>query len=276
MNAIVPLFVPGDRADRFAKAESSGTDAIILDLEDAVSADRKQIAREAIANHGITRIPVIVRINSPSSEECQDDLRAIRDLPLDGVMVAKAENTADLSAIVESLPKCAAVIPLIETVNGLRNAYELLCVPGVSHAGFGAYDFASDLGCRPAWTPLLFARSELVFVSRAANCAAPWDSPSSSIDDLIEVEDEAVRAAELGFAGKMAIHPKQITQISRAFVPAAVDLAWAQRIIAAADTGQAVRVEGQMVDKPILDRARKIIERGARAAPVSVTDKDGS
>ena len=258
---VAPLFVPADRPDRFAKAAASGADAVILDLEDAVAPERKDVARRAIQIHGIDRLPVIIRINAGSSEYFEADLAALDGVLLAAVMLAKAERSEDLERLRAALPPDIPLLPLVETARGLDKLPDLLGAANVSRVAFGALDFSLDLGCQPSWEALLLARSETVWRSRAADRAAPLDSPSLDLDDITCVRDEATRAAGLGFGGKLSIHPRQVEPIQQAFRPDDAAVTWARRVVAASENGGVIRVNGQMVDKPVLDRARIILTR---------------
>ena len=253
---VAPLFVPGNRPERFAKAAATEADAVIIDLEDAVDPADKPAARDNLAAHGVTDKPVIARINGADSSWWEDDIAVLKSARLDGVMVPKAEDPDALRAAAAT---GAAVIALVETARGLARLAELLAVEGVVAAGFGSLDFALDIGSEPDWEPLAFARSSLVFQSRLAGKAAPIDGVTPAFDDAGLVEREARRAKTLGFGGKLAIHPKQVGPIRAAFRPDEAAIRWAEEVVAAATSGAAVGVGGAMVDKPLVERARKIL-----------------
>ena len=142
-----------------------------------------------------------------------------------------------------------------------------LAGPGVAVIAFGSIDFSLDLGCVHERQALLAARSEIVWRSRAARRAAPIDGVTTGLSNLGMTEDDARHSAMLGFVGKMAIHPKQIGPIGRAFRPGEEEIAWAHRILGAATDGEAIQIEGEMVDRPVIERARRILSRvGATAA----------
>jgi citrate lyase subunit beta/citryl-CoA lyase len=257
--AVAPLFVPGDRPERFAKAVASGADAVVLDLEDAVAPDRKEAARRAIQTQCPTGLPVIVRINAAASPHFQADLAALKELPLAAVMLAKAEHAADIAAVRARLGANMAVIPLIESARGIANLAAILASDGVWVAAFGALDCALDLGCQPSWEALQLVRCELVLRSRLAGKLAPIDGVTTSLDDVALIEAEARRASDLGFGGKLAIHPKQVAAITRAFKPDEAAIAWANKVMQVATSGAAVQVDGAMVDLPLIERARRIL-----------------
>lgn len=255
---VAPLFVPGDRPDRFAKAAQSGSDAVILDLEDAVAPENKDDARSNVARHTLRDIPVIVRINGPTTDWFKIDLAALSSISLAAVMLPKTESAADLIAVQTALGRAVPVIPLIESARGLINLSEILSGQGANVLAFGSLDFALDVGCIPTWDNLITARSELVLRSRAYGLSAPIDGVTPSIDDTGLIEMEARRVSGLGFGGKLAIHPRQIPHIRTAFAPSDDQIAWAERVLAC-ERGGVAKVDGMMVDRPVLLKARQIL-----------------
>lgn len=263
---VAPLFVPGSRPERFAKADDSGADAVILDLEDAVSTQDKDRAREAVAANALPlKSPVIVRVNARGTPWHEADIEAIRRLDGVSVMLPKTERAEDIVAMTESIARGVDVIALIESAAGLANLGEILAAPGVVALAFGSLDFALDLGCAHDRLTLLAARSEIVWRSRAAGRAAPIDGVTTDLSNPEATEDDAHHATKLGFGGKMAIHPKQVEPIRRAFRPGQNEIDWARCIVAASADGQAVRLNGEMVDRPVVERARQILRRAAAA-----------
>jgi citrate lyase subunit beta/citryl-CoA lyase len=258
---LVPLFVPGDRPERFAKAAASGADAVILDLEDAVAPAARDAARRAVVNHGIDSLPVIVRINAASSDEFQADLAALREARFDALMLAKAESAAEVRLVHGLLGRQVPIIALVETAGAFADLSGLLQAPGVVQAAFGSLDLALDLGCQPSWEALAYCRGALVLQSRLAGLPAPLDGVTTSFDNPEQVSGDAWMASVLGFGGKLAIHPKQIAPIREAFLPDAKTVAWANAVLAAAGSGAAVQVDGAMVDRPLIERARRILSR---------------
>jgi citrate lyase subunit beta/citryl-CoA lyase len=256
---IVPLFVPGDRPERFGKAAQSGADAIILDLEDAVGPDHKATARTHIAAHQIRGLPVIVRINARESPCFDDDLIALSATQFTAIMLPKTNGASDIAAMHERIGRIVPVIPLIETAMGLANLPDILAASGVVVVAFGALDYAIDLGCTPSWEALLTARSEIVFRSRLAGLSAPIDGVTTVFNDPKRVEEDAARAIALGFGGKLMIHPNQIAPALKAFLPDQQALIWARQVLDLASDGRAVQMDGAMIDRPILERARRIL-----------------
>jgi citrate lyase subunit beta/citryl-CoA lyase len=267
--AITALFVPGDRPERFAKAAASGADVIVIDLEDAVAPGSKAAARSAAA-HALTAagggVRALVRINPAGTEAFRLDLSALLadGLPagLLGVVLAKAENTADIESLRRMLPAGLALIPLVESALGLREADALASVSGVTRLAFGAVDFALDINAGTANQYLAYARSRLVAASRAAGIAAPLDSPSTEIRDAAAVAASAAHGKGFGFGGKLCIHPAQLGAVAGAFGPTPEETTWARTVVAAdAEAGgAAVQLDGAMVDAPVVERARRILQ----------------
>ena len=258
------LFVPADRPDRWAKAFAAGADAVILDLEDGVAASAKPGARRAL-REGRDAIeaapcPILVRVNARSSDDYSLDLDAVRDLGLAGVMLAKAETAADVEAT--SAATGAPVVALIETARGLAAAR--LIAAACARIAFGSIDFAADLGTAHTPAALASARSELVLASRLADRPAPIDGVTTSVKDPDLVRADAAHACELGFSGKLLIHPAQIAPAMDGFRPSDDDVAWAERILSARGALGAAAVDGAMVDAPVFLRAEQILRRAAR------------
>ncbi|MCB1619751.1 MAG: CoA ester lyase [Thiothrix sp.] len=251
-----PLFVPGNRPERFAKAAASGADGMILDLEDAVAAEAKTAARTAL-RCDFTALPVMVRINAVQTPWHAADLLAVRQLPVAAVMLPKAEQPEAVAAVVAALEGHAPVVALIESAAGLAHARAIAALPGVERLAFGSVDFCADLGCAHQYAVLLPARFELVLASRLAGIAAPLDGVTTRLDDPAITQADARQARDLGMSGKLCIHPRQIVAVQAAFAPDAAEIDWAQRVLASGDG--AVAVDGAMVDEPVRIRARAIL-----------------
>ena len=249
------LFVPGDRPERFAKATAAGPDEVVIDLEDAVAPDAKESARAA-AVEWLATGQAWVRINATGTPWHDDDVAALSGTPgLRGVMVAKAE-------VPEQLPSGVALVPLVESALGIHNAYALAAASGVQRLAFGAIDFALDIDAAENDRSLLLARATLVLASRVAGLAGPIDGVTVSTTDIDVIGADAERARSLGFAGKLCIHPKQIAPVAAAFRPSDDEIDWARGILAASGGAEGVvRVDGQMVDLPVVRRAERILAR---------------
>jgi citrate lyase subunit beta/citryl-CoA lyase len=260
------LFVPADRPERYAKALASGADTVIVDLEDAVAAPAKESARAAlVAWLEAGGAGIAVRINDAATPWFDADLAVVARPGVVAVVVPKAERADDLARVRAAAPH-AALVPLIETAGGVDGVREVARAPGVARLAFGSIDLQLDLGIEEdggAGDELLVFRSALVLASRLAGLAAPVDGVSTAIDDAAVVEADARRARRLGFGAKLCIHPRQLAAVHAAFAPSADELAWAGRVVAAADAagGGAVAVDGRMVDRPVLLRARSLLAR---------------
>lgn len=264
------LFVPADRPDRYAKARASGADAVIVDLEDAVAPQAKSGARDALANALDESAPVVVRINAAGTPWFDDDLELCRHPGVAAVMLPKADG---IDAACSAFEACFKdVLAIIESARGVEEARHIARVPGVVRLAFGSIDLALDLGidCDPAGTEdeLLHFRSQLVLASRLGGLDAPADGVSTAIDDIDRLRADAERARRLGFGAKLCIHPRQVAAVQAAFTPDPVRVAWAQRVRAAFATagGAAVAVDGQMIDKPLYERALAILRSAGSAA----------
>lgn len=262
----LPLFLPATRLDRLAKAQAAGADAILLDLEDAVAEEDKASARAALRDLPARvpgQVPVLVRLNAADSAFYAEDVAALGGLPIDGLILPKAEDAETCAALAArtGLP----VIGLIETALGLRRAESVAraCV----RLAFGSIDYAADLGIAHTREALLQARAELVLASRLAQRPAPWDGVTQSITDEAMIVSDCQHSVEMGFGGKLIIHPAQIAPARRGFAPSEAELDWARRVVASAsETGAAIKLDGQMIDAPVVKRAQQIIARAGGVA----------
>ncbi|UGQ48000.1 HpcH/HpaI aldolase/citrate lyase family protein [Massilia endophytica] len=257
------LFVPGNRPERFGKACAAGAGAVIVDLEDAVPAEAKAGAREALAawlEAATPGVPLLVRINSADSAWFADDLAMCRlaGPRLAGIVLPKAERLDHIARAASA----AAVYPLIETAAGIAAVEALAAGPRVERLMFGSIDFALDLGITDEREGLLLFRSRLVLASRLAGLGAPVDGVTTAIDDEARIGSDACYARGLGFGAKLCIHPRQLAAVHAAFSPSAEDVAWARRVVdaAQASNGAAVAVDGRMIDRPVILAAEQILK----------------
>lgn len=251
------LFVPGSRPERFEKALGAGADLVCIDLEDAVLPDDKDSARDAVLAC-VQKTPTLcVRINPVGTQTGEKDLKAFANAPIapDVVMLAKCESAEDVQQAQRVIGKGnTRFIPLIETLEGLENAYQIASASEqVEHIMFGAADMAAELRCEFSYQPLLFVRSQLVIAAAKANVGL-IDVPYVDIKNEAALVDETNQVKALGFSGKAAIHPCQINVIHQAFMPSAEQVAYAQQVMAAVDGPDAgvVVVNNKMVDRPII------------------------
>jgi citrate lyase subunit beta/citryl-CoA lyase len=264
------LFVPGHRAERFDKAVASGADAVVLDLEDAVTPDHKALARDAVAGYvqaadAQRRSRLWVRINDESTPWFEDDLAMLAATSARGVMLPKAEAAATVCRVRAACPGID-VLALIESARGVLNAEVLASAEGVVRLAFGTLDFALDLGLvdDPTAGPLGLdaAASRLAWASRAAGLPAPVAGVTPDIDDAARLRADFARARAHGFGAKLCIHPKQVVWVHAALAPSDAEIDWARRVIAAAEgSSGVVRIDGRMVDKPVLQRAQRLLAR---------------
>jgi citrate lyase subunit beta/citryl-CoA lyase len=258
------LFVPGNRPERFDAASRAGADVVLIDLEDAVSPPLKHAARQAAAEWVETR-SAWLRINGSDSEWFAADLPLLGLPGVQGVMLAKAEASEAIAAIRRKASAALPVIPLIESGRGLWHAMALASTPGVVRLAFGAVDFQLDLGIEGEREELLAARSQLVLVSRVAGLLAPVDGVTMALDDPDALKRDVSYARRLGFGGKLCVHPRQVAAINEGFRPTPAEIEWARRVVdAAAEAGNnALRLDGKLVDRPVIDRAHAVLRNAA-------------
>ena len=267
------LFVPGDRPDRMEKALGLGADALILDLEDSVAASHKTEAREAVVAFLAREdrpLPLLVRINPVDGPYATEDLAALREAHVDGLVLPKAEGAATVHAL--SSWTGAPILPIAtETPAAL---FELGSYREVADRllglTWGAEDLPAAIGATAAreadgryTAPIETVRSLALFAAHAAKVPA-IETVYPDFRDLDGLAAYAVRGARDGFTGMMAIHPDQIAVINRAFTPTGAEIASARAIVAAfaADPDAGVlAIDGKMVDAPHLTQARRVLER---------------
>ncbi len=283
------LFAPGNHPRRLAKVGTVGSDAVILDLEDAVPAAEKVAAR-AIVRGSLPSVGTAslryVRVNALETGLTFDDMASVVCGDLEGIVVPKVERVEDLTVVEQRLGELERaaglqeghvdLLPLVETAKGILAVADVAAAAAaggrVRKIGFGAADFRKDVatGFGPVlWNPdgmeLLAARSQIVLASRAAGLLPPLDTAWLDVRDLAGLEEDARTGQRIGFDSKMAIHPDQLDVIHAVFTPSEEDIARARRIVdafeAAEATGSAaIVVDGQLVDYPIVAKARSVLE----------------
>lgn len=262
------LFVPANRPQRLSKACAAGADAVIIDLEDAVDPADKALARDALHSWLTTRAPATdtdpelwVRMNAVGTPWFEHDLSLLKrhTSALTGIMLPKTEAGRDIDALQAlGLP----VIALVESARGLLGLADICAHPGVQRLAFGSADLARDLGCEDAWDTLLPHRAQLVLHAAAAGLPPPIDGVSFALDEPDRVTADARQALRLGMGAKLCIHPTQLAACRRGFAPTEAQQHWAQQVLAAAAAGQgAQRLAGQMIDRPVIERAQLIMSR---------------
>jgi citrate lyase subunit beta/citryl-CoA lyase len=262
------LFVPGNRPERFAKALTSGADAVILDLEDAVAPAEKAGARKAIANWFATasdadRVRTVIRINGVHGSALIDDIALLQDVRSAAVMLPKTEDPAQVATVRAAVPSCR-VLALIESARGVAMAHKVAKAEGVACLVFGTLDYALDLDIDISNDSdgLVYAAGALAVASRAANLPAPVAGVTPQIDDEQRLIADLAWARRHGFGAKLCIHPRQVAPIHDALRPAPQAIDWAQRVLAAdAASPGAAQLDGRMVDRPVVLQAQRTLQR---------------
>ncbi|MGE3371483.1 MAG: CoA ester lyase [Rhizobiaceae bacterium] len=258
------LFVPGGKPERFEMAATAGADAVIIDLEDAVAPAEKDAARDAVAEFLARRSKVVVRINAAETPWFADDLAMLKDFSPEGIMLPKADGAARLREVADILAGVAQ-IPLIETAAGIAALAEIAAVESVTRLAFGTIDFQLNVGIEGDGEELNAFRSEMVLRSRLAGLAAPVDGVTADVQDDARLGMESDRARRFGFGAKLCIHPRQVPIVAAALAPKAHEIAAAERIVAAAEASASgvVTVDGRMVDRPVIELARRSLSRAS-------------
>jgi citrate lyase subunit beta/citryl-CoA lyase len=257
------LFAPGNNPKLLRKAFDVGADAVMLDLEDAVPPDAKDIARTLVAKALMTH-RAWVRVNAARTDQCAADLDAVAE-HASGIRIPKTESAHDVQWVAERAPD-TALICAIESARGVLAAQEIASVPGVHHLSIGGVDLQRDLNCGSGDLATLYARSHLVLASRVAGIAPPIDSVYPHLHDAAGLRKQTRLARSLGFFGKAAIHPRQLPIIHEIFTPSEEELRWARGVVAAFEDsrGAAVRLaDGEFVDLPVADRAHQLLQLAA-------------
>jgi len=262
------LFVPGNRPERFAKAFTSGADAVILDLEDAVAAGEKGNARRAIANwfataSGADRARTVIRMNDVQGGAVGDDIALLQEVLAAAVMLPKTESADQVSTIRNAIPSCR-VLALIESARGVAMAHEVAKADGVACLVFGTLDYALDLDIDIAHDSegLVYAAGALAVASRAANLPAPVAGVTPQLDDQQRLLADLAWARRHGFGSKLCIHPRQLAPIHNALAPAPEAVEWAQRVLTAdAASPGAAQLDGRMIDRPVVLQAQRTLQR---------------
>lgn len=258
------LFVPGSRPERFDKALAAGADAVCIDLEDAVAPDAKDTARTSVAaflGQG-ARPGLGVRVNGPTTAHLDADCRALSGLPLAFVMVPKVEAAGQLVSLRIRMGDEIPLWPIIESPEGLRQAWDIAAVAGVGGVLFGAADYSAEVGCTLEWDALLYARGALAAAAARAGVEL-LDVPYLDIADTSGLIDETRRARALGFTGRACIHPGQVGSVNAVFTPAPAEVERATRILEAFDAanGGAALLDGKLIELPVVRAARRTLDR---------------
>jgi citrate lyase subunit beta/citryl-CoA lyase len=271
------LFLPATADHLLAKATERDADALVVDLEDAIPPDRKAearpMARAAVAQLAARGARVVLRVNSEPAL-WQQDLQGMPLQSLAAVMLPKVETAAQLEAFAQALAARAAaggeqgqppppIAALLETPRGVLAAAEVAAHPALCALGFGAEDYAGALGVPPEPAALTWP-AQLVLTCAHANGLACWGLAGSIavVDDMVGFEHTVRAGRAMGFTGSVCIHPRQVPIVNRGFSPSADERAWAARVVAADEAARsaglgAVLLDGRMIDRPIVERARR-------------------
>ena len=275
------LFAPGNHPRKVEKVFGVGSDAVILDLEDAVAVSEKPAARTPVINALKADRACLgyVRVNAADTEFYADDLAAVTGPWLDGIMLPKVETAEQLVSADNEIkayeakqgmaPGAVDLLPIVETAKGL-DAVSGIAASGsrVRRLSFGAVDFAKDLNMRLSldeWE-LTPARAAIALASRAAGLDAPLDSVWVHYRDTEGLVKSAERVRDMGFQGKMCIHPDQVAPVNDAFTPSDDEVAKAETIVAAFEAAEAegsasIQIDGIFVDYPVVEQARRTLDR---------------
>ena len=275
------MFVPGNKERYLEKAAHSDVDCVLLDLEDGVLPDAKPAARAMVATAlAGTFLPQrYVRVNAVPTAWHKDDLEAVVVPGLDGICLSKCEGPGEVELLSARLSRLeeARGIPqgTVRILAAIESASALLAAPGIARSDarvvgliLGAEDFALDLGLGTARegeaAELLYARSALVIAAGAAHVASV-DGVFPDLDDDEGMERDCLRARRLGFSAKSTFNPRQVAVINRIFSPRPDEIAYATKVVAAFEEAErrgdaSVAVGGQLVDRPIVLRAQRLLE----------------
>ncbi|GDY31999.1 HpcH/HpaI aldolase/citrate lyase family protein [Gandjariella thermophila] len=265
------LYVPGHQPDRIARAYDSEADAVIIDLEDAVPVSLKPLARETAATitSRPTAKPTFVRLNSMRSTLCEQDVLAVAGVGLTGVRLAKTQRVGEVRQVAKLLRQAgssAVIHVLIETANGLEHAYRLATAsPSVGMLGLGESDLRADLYASMDGATMDAARTRVIIASRAAGLPNPLQSVFPDPRDLDGLLATSLHGKQLGFIGRMAIHPSQVPVIHRVYTPQPYEIEEAMEICAAAALAEAqnqsivINSKGKMVGPPAIANAQQTL-----------------
>ncbi|MCI8910508.1 MAG: CoA ester lyase [Oscillibacter sp.] len=278
------LFIPGNNPNLIVNGGLLGSDSLIFDLEDAVSPDEKDAARELVKN-ALTALDFgkcerIVRINGLDTPYWEEDLRAILPLRPDAIMPPKVSGAAYIQTLDRALAALeeeldlpqgqTRILALLETALGVENAYHIATAsPRMLGLFLGAEDLTADLRCRRTKESqeILYARGRLVCAARAAGIEV-YDTPFTDVRDLEGLEADAAFAKGLGFSGKACISPAHVAVVNRVFSPSKADIDYAKDVFEAIAEAKrqgkgAISLRGKMIDAPIVQRARMVLEDAA-------------
>ncbi len=275
------LFLPGNNPNMIVNGGILGSDSIILDLEDAVAPDQKDAARELVKNAlgavDFGKCEIIIRINGLDTPYWQEDLEELIPLRPHAIMPPKVSSAAYIRQLDEKITQVETscgmeigttkLIALLETAQGIENAYEIGCAsPRMTALFLGAEDLTADLRCTRTkeGNEIAYARGRIVCAARAAGIEV-YDTPFTDVEDLEGLEKDARLAKGLGFTGKASISPRHVDCINGVFSPSQKEIQYALDVFAAIEQAKAmgkgaVALRGKMIDAPIVQRAKLVLD----------------
>jgi citrate lyase subunit beta/citryl-CoA lyase len=254
------LFAPASRLDQVEKALLTTADVVIIDLEDAVRSEDKARARGNLALLQPSR-GACVRINDETSDHFEDDIAFLAVCRwVSAVMLPKVQSAEQVGRYRLACKSDVPVLALIESAQGIV-ASEEIAASGVSRLLFGSADYTAELGAEPNEKLFAYPRSRLVVASAATGLPSPVDGPTLAVHDDAKLIEEATAARLLGMGGKLCIHPAQVSIVDSIFRASASDVQWAREVLDVFEKrgDGVVLVGGEMVDAPVVTRARKIL-----------------
>jgi len=250
------LLLSAARLAAMAVAGSSA-DAVVIDLEDAIDASRKEVERERVARFLESGGEAWVRVNDRTSAFWSGDVERLRGLPgLLGVVLAKTEEAAHVTETAERLGGSTPVVALIESALGIENAALIARAPGAFRLAFGSGDYRRDTGVANSEAALAYPRSRLVVASRVGGLPGPIDGPSV-VDGAPIVTEQSRSAAALGLTGRLCLRETQVGIVNEVMAPSAEDVSWAAGFLGEFEEAGGVVRDGS--DLPRLGRAEKIL-----------------
>ncbi len=274
------LFTPGNNMKMIRKAVTLGADALILDLEDAVPAADKEkariLVRDSMAELSVKDLNLFVRVNALATGLAEQDLESVTQEGLIGIVLPKVESRDDVLELERLIdqqekkkgiePGSLLLVPILETAKGVLNAHEIaMASQRVVAICFGALDYARDMGITPSreGIELSYPRSRLAISARAAGVPA-IDTPWTDIADKDGLVREAKMARQLGFRGKLLIHPSHIEAVNRTFSPSEREVEYAHKVVEACQRAEArglgaTSLEGRMIDVASFRQAEQLL-----------------
>jgi len=273
------LFVPGNNQRFLEKAKILSADIVCFDLEDSVPLEEKKSARniikEALEKRTDYQAEIYVRTNSPVSGLIGEDLAAIVQKGIDGIVIPKVNNASEIKKIEKALAnlekkrklKPIELMASIESAEGVVNAYSIASASKrISSLIFGVFDLLNDLGIEYTKQAegAKYARAKIPIDARAAGKYA-LDAIWQDLNDEAGLEQDCTMAKNLGYAGKTIIHPNQIQTTHRIFYPTSSEVEWAKKVIDAYVSAKkkkkgATKVEGKMIDEVHFKRAQTLLQ----------------